>query len=207
MTTETRRNAVQVEPLHLENARTWRGKAFPIGFQVKSVGDQTTPVTVEDGVQYLQDLSASGELTRLLREHGAVLFRGFGSPSAETFSKLVNAAERARNNTPYEQVGLAGKRSIQGPEVFTANEGPETQRFFLHNEVSKHFLINPDIANVRRTSSMRAIPASQASSTFIARLPQTWEEAPLSVTAWRCLNVSRPKCLSSSRSCRRAAYT
>lgn len=139
MTTETQRNAVEVEPLHLENARTWRGKAFPIGFQVKSAGDQTTPVTVEDGVQYLQDLSASGELTRLLREHGAVLFRGFGSPSAETFSKLVNAAERARNNTPYEQVGLAGKRSIQAPEVFTANEGPETQRFFLHNEVSKHF--------------------------------------------------------------------
>ena len=134
MTTEIQHNTVQLEPINIENARTWRGKAFPIGFQVKTAGDQTT--SVEEGIQFLHDLSASGELTRLLQEHGAVLFRGFGSPSAETFSKLVNAAERGRGNTPYEQVGLAGKRSIQAPEVFTANEGPETQRFFLHNEVS-----------------------------------------------------------------------
>lgn len=134
MTIEIRPPPIQVEPIHIENARTWRGKAFPIGFQVKPVGDPTK--LVEDGVQYLQDLAASGELTRLLQEHGAVLFRGFGSPSADTFSKLVNAAERSRGNKPFEQVGLAGGRSIQAPEVFTANEGPATQRFFLHNEVS-----------------------------------------------------------------------
>ncbi|KAJ7117987.1 hypothetical protein C8R43DRAFT_901621 [Mycena crocata] len=126
----------QLEPIHLENARTWRGKAFPVGFNFKPLDNETT--TVEAGAEFLREFAASGKLTRLLQDHGAVLFRGFGSPSAQTFSTLVNAAERGRGNTPYEQVGLAGKRTIQAPEVFTANEGPETQRFFLHNEYARY---------------------------------------------------------------------
>jgi hypothetical protein len=123
---------VTVKPLPLDGAREWDGRQFPIAFQVSS----DTPPTVEEGASFLHEFASSGQLTKLLQEHGGVLFRGFGSPSAETFSKLVNAAERGRGNSPYEQVGLAGKRTIQAPEVFTANEGPETQRFFLHNEVS-----------------------------------------------------------------------
>ncbi|WRT65278.1 uncharacterized protein IL334_002221 [Kwoniella shivajii] len=125
---------IKVTRIALKGAREWQGRQFPLAYQVSGA----EPPTLEDSTAFLRELGASGELTRLLQEHGGVLFRGFGSPSAETFSTLVNAAERGRKNMPYEQVGLAGKRTIQAPEVFTANEGPETQRFFLHNEYARY---------------------------------------------------------------------
>nr|XP_019010647.1 uncharacterized protein I206_05121 [Kwoniella pini CBS 10737]OCF49428.1 hypothetical protein I206_05121 [Kwoniella pini CBS 10737] len=128
-------SALQVSPLPLKGSRQWKGHQFPIAFRVDQAGK--TP-DIEQSVSYLHGLAASGEFTHLLQQHGGVVFRGFGSPSAETFSKLVNAAERGRNNTPYEQVGLAGKRTAQASEVYTANEGPETQRFFLHNEYARY---------------------------------------------------------------------
>jgi hypothetical protein len=125
---------IGLTPLALDGARTWRGKAFPISYELNT----TALPTVEQGSRFLEALAASGKLTSLLQDHGAVLFRGFGHPSAETFSRLVRSAEHGRGNTPYEQVGLAGKRTEQAKDVHTANEGPETQRFFLHNEVSHH---------------------------------------------------------------------
>ncbi|KAK4686965.1 hypothetical protein P7C73_g3165, partial [Tremellales sp. Uapishka_1] len=134
MTIEIHPPAAELEALILKGARQWNGKAFPIAFKV---ADETA-TSVSAGAEFLEQFAACGELTRLLQEHGGVLFRGFGSPSAQTFSSLVNAAERGRGNTPYQQVGLAGKRTVQANEVFTANEGPETQRFFLHNEYARY---------------------------------------------------------------------
>ncbi len=121
-------------PLELPDARYFRGKAFPIAFHRP---DGSSQLSVEEGVEYIRNFSASGELTRLLQDHGAVVFRGFGHASAETFSKLVIAAEEARGNKPFEQIGLAGKRLTKAPEVFSANEGPRTRRFYQHNEVSR----------------------------------------------------------------------
>ncbi|KAI5479259.1 hypothetical protein MNV49_003954 [Pseudohyphozyma bogoriensis] len=126
---------LKFELLALENARDYHGKQFPIGFALDS--SAPTP-PIETSEEYLRQIAHSGRLTELLKEHGAVLFRGFGHASAETFSRLVIAAERGRNNTPYEQVGLAGKRSEQAPEVFTANEGPQSQRFYQHNEYARY---------------------------------------------------------------------
>ncbi|KAK0456779.1 hypothetical protein EV421DRAFT_1754668 [Armillaria borealis] len=105
-------------PLELPNARYFHGKAFP----------RSSQLSVEEGAK----------LTRLLQDHGAVVFRGFGHASAETFSKLVIAAEEARGNKPFEQIGLAGKRLTKAPEVFSANEGPRTRRFYQHNEYARY---------------------------------------------------------------------
>lgn len=113
--------ALEFAPLPLANVRLFHGKEFPIAFQHTS-SDVSKP-SVEAGASFLRQLAASGELTRLLNEHGAILFRGFGTPSAETFSALVTAAEEGRGNKPHEQVGLAGKRSEQAKNVHSANEG------------------------------------------------------------------------------------
>ncbi|KAK0444946.1 uncharacterized protein EV420DRAFT_1648671 [Desarmillaria tabescens] len=121
--------------LELLNARDFHGKAFPIAFHRPEGSPQ---LSVEEGVEYIRKFSSSGELTRLLQDHGAVVFRGFGHPSAETFSKLVIAAEEARGNKPFEQIGLAGKRLTKAPEVFSANEGPRTRRFYQHNEYARY---------------------------------------------------------------------
>ncbi|KAK0478184.1 hypothetical protein IW261DRAFT_1482313 [Armillaria novae-zelandiae] len=97
--------------------------AFPVAFHRPAGSSQ---LSVEEG------------LTRLLQDHGAVVFRGFGHASAETFSKLVIAAEAARGNRSFEQIGLAGKRLTKAPEVFSANEGPRTRRFYQHNEYARY---------------------------------------------------------------------
>ncbi|CAG9986563.1 unnamed protein product [Clonostachys byssicola] len=56
-------------------------------------------------------IAASGKIQELLDQHGAVLIREFGHPSAETFAELVGTAEQARGHHPYKQIGLAGKRN------------------------------------------------------------------------------------------------
>ncbi|KAG7450812.1 Clavaminate synthase-like protein [Guyanagaster necrorhizus] len=122
-------------PLELPDARNFHGKTFPIAFHRPEGSCQ---LSVEEGVEYIRKISGSGELTRLLQDHGAVVFRGFGHASADTFSKLIIAAEEARGNKPFEQIGLAGKRLTKAPEVFSANEGPRTRRFYQHNEYARY---------------------------------------------------------------------
>ncbi|KAK0207953.1 hypothetical protein DFS33DRAFT_1271332 [Desarmillaria ectypa] len=92
-------------PRELPNAMDFHGKAFSIAFH-RPEGNSQLSLSVEEGVEYIHKFSASGELTRLLRDHGAV-------------------------------IGLAGKRLTKAPEVFSANEGPRTRRFYQHNEVEK----------------------------------------------------------------------
>lgn len=112
--------------------RTVHSKVFPLALALPDDGSYKKP---SEGAEYLQRLGRAGILTQLMRDHGAVLFRGFGSPSAETFSSLVNAAEVSRGSKPFEQIGLAGRRHHLAKEVFTANEGPPDRRFYQHNEV------------------------------------------------------------------------
>ena len=114
--------------------RVHDGNVFPL---VYSLPEGYPTPDVEASKAYLQSLAGSGELTTLLRRHGAILFRGFGHASAETFSSLVRAAEEGRGSKPFEQIGLAGKRNHLANQVFTANEGPPERRFYQHNEVSR----------------------------------------------------------------------
>ena len=125
--------SIQFEAFDVPGARTYDGSVLPGAFNIKSTNGE--PVKVLDAAAALRDLGESGKLTELLNRHGAVLFRGVGNPSAETFSVLVNAAEEARGLKEHEQIGLAGKRTPIAKAIWTANEGPPTTRFYQHNEV------------------------------------------------------------------------
>lgn len=126
---------VQFEEFAIPGAREYDGNVLPYGLTINSTNGER--VKVSDAATALHSLGISGKLTQLLERHGAVLFRGVGNPSADTFSELVNAAEEGRGLKEHEQVGLAGKRTPIAKAIWTANEGPNTTRFYQHNEVRK----------------------------------------------------------------------
>ncbi|KAJ3948560.1 uncharacterized protein N0V96_002817 [Colletotrichum fioriniae] len=125
---------VELQTFEVPGARTYFGHALPYGLQVKSNDTSSSAPPVAESAAALRALGESGRLQDLLEKHGAVLIRGAGNPSAETFSKLVGAAERGRGSYPHVQIGLAGKRSPLADNVWTANEGSPTTRFYQHNE-------------------------------------------------------------------------
>lgn len=127
--------AVEFEPFEVPGARSYFGHALPYGLQVKQKGENGNAPPVAESAAALRALGESGRLQELLERHGAVLVRGAGQPSAETFSRLVGAAERGRGSLPHVQIGLAGKRTPLAENVWTANEGSPSTRFYQHNEV------------------------------------------------------------------------
>ncbi|GJC92814.1 hypothetical protein ColKHC_01640 [Colletotrichum higginsianum] len=129
--------AVEFEPFEVPGARSYFGHALPYGLQVKQKGDNGNAPPVAESAAALRALGESGRLQELLERHGAVLVRGAGQPSAETFSRLVGAAERGRGSLPHVQIGLAGKRTPLAENVWTANEGSPSTRFYQHNERPK----------------------------------------------------------------------
>ncbi|EXF78308.1 hypothetical protein CFIO01_00303 [Colletotrichum fioriniae PJ7] len=126
---------VELQTFEVPGARTYFGHALPYGLQVKSNDTSSSAPPVAESTAALRALGESGRLQDLLEKHGAVLIRGAGHPSAETFSKLVGAAERGRGSHSHVQIGLAGKRTPLADNVWTANEGSPTTRFYQHNEV------------------------------------------------------------------------
>ncbi|EGV66387.1 hypothetical protein PSN45_003016 [Yamadazyma tenuis] len=130
-------NRITLSKIELPNKHIVNGNEFPYALAFNHSGE-----LLDDKVEFLKELGSNGTVEKLLAKHGAVLFRGAGSGSPETFSKLVSSVETARGLKPYEQIGLAGKRNLRAENVFTANEGPKTKRFYQHNEYSR-FTIFP----------------------------------------------------------------
>ncbi|KXH40235.1 hypothetical protein CSIM01_06412 [Colletotrichum simmondsii] len=126
--------AVKLEAFEVPGARTYFGQALPYGLHVKSSGPTGLAPPVAESAAALRALGDSGKLQDLLDKHGAVLIRGAGNASAETFSKLVGAAEKGRGSYLHVQIGLAGKRTPIADNVWTANEGSPSTRFYQHNE-------------------------------------------------------------------------
>lgn len=127
--------AVEFTTFEVPGAREYFGNALPYGLQVKQTETTSDDPPVADSVAALRTLGESGKLKELLDRHGAVLVRGVGHPSADTFSKLVAAAEEGRGSHRHVQIGLAGKRTPLADNVWTANEGSPSTRFYQHNEV------------------------------------------------------------------------
>ena len=127
---------VTFQPFDVPGAQLVHGHAFPYGLQIHRPDGASSDVpTVEDAATALTALAEAGRLSELLQLHGAVLIHGVGNPSADTFARLINAAERARGSHPFVQIGLAGKRTLVADNIWTANEGPSDRRFYQHNEV------------------------------------------------------------------------
>jgi len=129
--------SVEFLTFKIPGARTYYGNVLPYGLQVNSTEEESTTPSVNQSVAALRAFGESGRLKELPDRHGALLFRGFGHPSAQTFSELVCAAEESRGTYPHEQIGLAGKRTPIAKAIWTANEGPQDRRFYQHNEVGK----------------------------------------------------------------------
>jgi alpha-ketoglutarate-dependent taurine dioxygenase len=94
--------------------------------------------TLEDVVKETAQLASSGRLTQLLDEHeGAIYFKNLGLKTAEDFSQFAHAF----GWTAHEDIGNPVRRTIHAKNVATANEGPNTQPVYPHNEfgLSLHY--------------------------------------------------------------------
>ncbi|KAH8172081.1 taurine catabolism dioxygenase tauD, tfdA family protein [Sarocladium implicatum] len=160
---------VQLDEFAVPGAREYYGNALPYGLQVTSANkaDGEAPA-VSDSAAALRSLAESGRITELLDRHGAALIRGAGHPSADTFAELINAIEEGRGSHPYEQIGLAGKRTVLAKNVWTANEGSPTTRFYQHNEYSRYtrFPANIHFYGVRQGDKGGSTPIANSAKVF-----------------------------------------
>lgn len=85
----------------------------------------------------IRDLTASGHIRALLEGHGAIYFQGLGLRDAHEFSKFAHAF----GWKAHEEIGNPVRRTVLAKNVSTANEGPNTQPVYPHNEfgLSPHY--------------------------------------------------------------------
>jgi alpha-ketoglutarate-dependent taurine dioxygenase len=72
------------------------------------------------------------ELSALVTDHGALLFRGFGVTTPAELAKVVDASGRP----PMRYVGGDSPRTPLGGDVYTSTETPRTVDIGMHNEMS-----------------------------------------------------------------------
>lgn len=100
----------------------WNGHDFPA--IVESSGDLPA---------YLD--SRKAEVDQLLKDAGAVLFRGFDVVSPEDFDAVVEAY--GDDNFAYKESLSNAVRINVTPRVFTANEAPPETSIYLHHEMAQ----------------------------------------------------------------------
>lgn len=88
-------------------------------------------------LDHVGHLSRSGEIGKLLGKHGAIYFQGLGLKTAQDFSDFAHAF----GWDAHEDIGNPVRRTIHAKNVATANEGPNTQPVYPHNEfgLSPHY--------------------------------------------------------------------
>ncbi len=97
-----------------------------------------TPKTpIQDLVANAQQLSRDGKIREYLDKHGGIYFQNLGLESADEFSQFAHAF----GWTPHEDIGNPVRRTVHAKNVATANEGPNTQPVYPHNEfgLSPHY--------------------------------------------------------------------
>lgn len=105
---------------------------FPLSLTPSSPGTPLSELTSE-----INQLSSSGDIRTLLNTHGAIYFKNLNLQSAEEFSKFAHAF----GYVPHEDIGNPVRRKVLAKNVATANEGPNTQPIYPHNEfgLSPHY--------------------------------------------------------------------
>ncbi|KAK3379057.1 hypothetical protein B0T24DRAFT_144790 [Lasiosphaeria ovina] len=108
------------------------GTAFPLSLSPARAGVSLDDITAE-----IRELAASGRISGLLDRHGAVYFQDLGLKNAHEFSKFAHAF----GWLPHEDIGNPVRRTVLAKNVATANEGPNTQPVYPHNEfgLSPHY--------------------------------------------------------------------
>ncbi|KAF2680762.1 Clavaminate synthase-like protein [Lentithecium fluviatile CBS 122367] len=101
--------------------------AFPLALKTKTDWEPN----LEEAVTRITSLSKSGDLFKLVRQHGgAVLFRSLPISSPHDYSCLAHSF----GFVPHEEVGRPPIRTVLAPNVKTANEGPPELPIWPHNE-------------------------------------------------------------------------
>jgi hypothetical protein len=126
---------VNFDPIEVPGQRNVHGNTFPLVLKMSKPDGE---LTLDEAAAALRDLSARGITTQLLNKHGAVILRGQPDSSPHAMSVLVHAAEEGRGHFPYDQLGLAGSRTVHEKEVFSASEAPPNLWIYQHNEYSRY---------------------------------------------------------------------
>ncbi|KXJ87943.1 hypothetical protein Micbo1qcDRAFT_185331 [Microdochium bolleyi] len=106
--------------------------SFPLALEVSKDGVFDSEVT-----DTIRGLSANGTIRRLLDTHGAIYFNKLGLTSPDDFSDFAHGF----GWRPHEDIGNPVRRTLLAKNVATANEGPNTQPVYPHNEfgLSPHY--------------------------------------------------------------------
>lgn len=85
----------------------------------------------------IRELSSKGTIRELLTCHGGIYFQKLGLSSADEFSQFASAF----GWVAHEDIGNPVRRTVLAYNVATANEGPNTQPVYPHNEfgLSPHY--------------------------------------------------------------------
>jgi len=117
----------QLRVLPIAEQRIVDGRVFPLTLA------PTNPDATMDELNGL--VLANRELfLRLAMQHGAVLFRGFGSPSPEAFANFADGFRL--KNFPYVG-GAAPRTCVVRDVVFTTNESPPECPIPFHHEMAQ----------------------------------------------------------------------
>lgn len=102
-----------------------------------ALSPSTPSASLEDKLAAIRDLVSTGQLPKVLSRHGAIYFKDLGLSDAHEFSKFAHAF----GWLPHEDIGNPVRRTILAKNVATANEGPNTQPVYPHNEfgLSPHY--------------------------------------------------------------------
>ncbi len=116
--------------------REYDGISFPLC--IRPASNTPGDALRSDGSKLADWADSNGtEIERLLKKHGALLFRGFGgsTTSPETFAAFVENGLHLPN-FPYE-LGNAVRTAVVGERVFTANESPPSKPIPFHHELAQ----------------------------------------------------------------------
>jgi alpha-ketoglutarate-dependent taurine dioxygenase len=102
-----------------------------------SLSPVNSSVPLSKLVSSIQSLTSTGTIRTLLTKHSAIFFKDLDLKDASEFSQFAHAF----GWTPHEDIGNPVRRTVLAKNVATANEGPNTQPVYPHNEfgLSPHY--------------------------------------------------------------------
>jgi hypothetical protein len=115
-----------------------RPTPYPENTTFPLVLSPSSPYTsINDIVSTVTTLSHTGTIRSLLTQHGAIYFSGVNLSTAEEFSQFASTF----GWKPHEDIGNPVRRTVHAFNVVTANEGPNTNPVYPHNEfgLSPHY--------------------------------------------------------------------
>lgn len=117
-----------IETSAVEGQQTFGDTVFPYVFVCRDEDAQLALC-----IEWMR--SHRDDLLDLSTKHGAVLFRGFPTPSVESFDSMIQAL--SIHNFEYKKSLSNAVRVNRTERVFTANEAPPDIHIFFHHEMAQ----------------------------------------------------------------------